>query len=196
MTDHDGIYHQIFSSPEMVSQLLREFAPGPWLDDHDLDRMTRLNAKFHADTGDRHEGGVIWEIPRCSGGDTYLLLLLEFQSQTDRWMALRALVYVGLLWQHLIKEKQLLPDGKLPPVLPIVLHRGRPKWAAPFALRELVGLPDESPLWQWQPEMRYYIIDEVTFDEADLKQRQGLIPLRFRLENARDLKRLVLSPTR
>jgi hypothetical protein len=142
MTDYDAIYHQIFGRPELVAQLLREFAPRSWLDDHDLDRITRLNAKFHTETSDRREGDVIWQIPHRDGGDAYLLLLLEFQSTSDRWMALRVLVYTGLLWQHLINEKQLLPDGRLPPVLPIVLHRGKPGWVAPTALRELVGLEE------------------------------------------------------
>jgi len=192
MTDYDGIYHQIFGSPVMVAELLREFATGPWLDDHDLDRMTRLNTTFHSAAGKKRNADVVWQIPRHSGGDTYLLLLVEFQSKTDPWMALRALVYVGLLWQHLIAEKRLLPNDRLPPVLPIVLHRGRARWAAPLVLRELVGLQDGSPLWHFQPDMRYHVIDEGSFSEADLQPRKGLIALLFRLENTRDPERLPL----
>jgi len=119
-------------------------------------------------------------------------MLVEFQSKTDPWMALRALVYVGLLWQHLIAEKRLLPNDRLPPVLPIVLHRGRARWAAPLVLRELVGLQDGSPLWHFQPDMRYHVIDEGSFSEADLQPRKGLIALLFRLENTRDPERLPL----
>lgn len=36
-------------------------------------------------------------------------------------MAPRMMVYVGLLYQDLIRNKQLGPRGLLPPVLPIVL---------------------------------------------------------------------------
>ena len=64
----------------MVAQLLREFVAGPWLDELDLDAMERMNAKFHAETTDRRDGDMIWRIPRRGGGDTYLVLLLEFQS--------------------------------------------------------------------------------------------------------------------
>jgi hypothetical protein len=39
-----------------------------------------LNTKFHADTGERREGDMIWRIPRGDCEDTYLILLLEFQS--------------------------------------------------------------------------------------------------------------------
>jgi hypothetical protein len=176
----------------MVSQLLRDFLAEPWLDDLDLDRMERLNAKFHAETGERREGDMIWRIPRRGGGDTYLMLLLEFQSAPDRWMALRALVYVGLLWQHLVREKQLPPDGRLPPVLPVVVYNGDPRWAMPLALRELVGLPEDTPLWRYQPQMRYHIVDEGAFSEDDLAARDTLAALLFRLEASPDPQRVVV----
>ena len=111
MPDHDALYHRRFSHPGMVAQLLREFVAGPWLDDLDLDGMERLNARFHAETTERRDGDMIWRIPRRGGGDTYLVLLLEFQSTPDHWMALRALVYAGLLWQQLVQERRLPDDG-------------------------------------------------------------------------------------
>ena len=40
------------------------------------------------------------------------------------------MVYAGLLWQHLVKEKRLPPDGKLPPILPVVLYNGDRRWTA------------------------------------------------------------------
>lgn len=176
----------------MVAQLLREFVAGPWLDELDLDGMARLNAKFHAATGDRREGDMIWRIPRRDGGDTYLVLLLEFQSTPDPWMALRMLVYASLLWQQLLTEKSSLPDGRLPPILPVVLYNGDRRWAAPLALRDLVGLAEGSPLWQWQPAMRYQIVDEGAFPEDDLARRDALLALLFRLESSPDPARAVV----
>lgn len=118
MTAHDSIYHRLFSDPGMVAQLLVEFIDAPWIADLDLSAMPRLNGDFTSDKGDRPESDVIWRIPLKRGGDAYLLLMLEFQSTPDRWMALRALVYAGLLWQSLAKERPLSPDGLLPPVFP------------------------------------------------------------------------------
>ena len=126
-----------------------------------------------------------------AAGDTYLMLLLEFQSTPDRWMALRALVYVGLLWQHLVREKQLPPDGRLPPVLPVVVYNGDPRWAMPLALRELVGLPEDTPLWRYQPQMRYHLVDEGAFSDDDLAARDTLAALLFRLEASPDPERVV-----
>jgi len=186
MADHDGLYNRLFDHPNVVAELLREFLAGPWLDDLDLDGMTRESARFHAATGDRREGDMIWRIPRRDGGDTYLMLLLEFQSTSDHWMALRVLVYASLLWQHLVNEKRLPLDGRLPPILPVVLYNGDRRWAAPLALDQLLGLPHDSPLWQWQPAMRYQMVDEGAFAEDDLARRDVLLALLFRLENSSD----------
>jgi hypothetical protein len=184
MPDHDSLYHRLFDHPGVVAELLREFVDGPWLDDLDLGGMTRENAKFHAGTGDRRDGDMVWRIPRRQGGDTYLLLLLEFQSTQDRWMALRVMVYAGLLWQHLVNEKRLPPDGRLPPILPVVLYNGDGRWAPPLALRDLIGLPDGSLLWDCQPAMRHLMVDEGAFPEDNLAQRDALLALLFRLERS------------
>ncbi len=189
--DHDALYHRFFSDPAVVAQLLREFVAGPWLDGLDLDGIERLNTKFHADTGGRRESDLVWRIPRRDGGDAYVMLLLEFQSTPDPRMALRMLVYAGLLWQQLVREQRLLPDGRLPPILPVVLYNGDPRWRAPVELRDLIGLPEASPLWQWQPGLRYHAIDEGDFSAGDLAGREGLPALLFRLENSPDPSGLV-----
>jgi hypothetical protein len=189
--DHDALHHRLFGDPRVVAQLLRGFVGGPGgagidLSDLDLDRMKRLNAKFHADTGERREGDMIWRIPRHDGADTFLLLLLEFQSTSERFMALRVMAYAALLWQHLARAREIAPDGMLPPVLPVVIYNGDTRWLAPVALRDLFGLPDGSPLWRWQPELRYYLIDAGAFSQSDLAARDGLPALWFRLGSASD----------
>lgn len=40
------------------------------------------------------------------GAWLYLYLLLEFQSRSDRWLALRLMNYAGLLWQDLVRSKR------------------------------------------------------------------------------------------
>ncbi len=189
--DHDALYHRFFSDPAIVAQLLREFVAGSWLDGLDLDGMERVATKFRADTGERREGDLVWRIPRRGGGEAYVMLLLEFQSTPDHWMALRMLVYAGLLWQQLVREQRLLPDGRLPPILPVVLYNGDPRWRVPLEVRDLIGLPDDSPMWQWQPQLRYHAIDEGAFSPSTLEGRDGLPALLFRLENSPDAAQLV-----
>ena len=60
-----------------------------------------------------------------------------------------------------------------------------------MTLHALIGLPEASPLWQWQPDMRYHIIDEGAFGDADLERRDALLALLFRLESSPDPAQVV-----
>ena len=182
MADHDALYHRLFSHPLMVEQVVRGFVPEAMAMGLDFRRMERVVAKFHGRGGRRREGDVVWRLPTRDGVDVYLYILLEFQSQTDWWMAVRAQVYEGLLWQQVIKENKLKAGERLPPVLMLVLYNGEPRWTAPATLTELIALPDDSPLWSWQPQVRYHVLDMGRFAKSELAIRDSLAALLFRLE--------------
>ena len=73
------------------------------------------------------------------GSEGYLYLLREFQSNPDPWMAVRVLVYVGLLYQHLIRENRLAAHGKLPPVFPLVLYNGDARWNVAQEVKDVIA---------------------------------------------------------
>jgi hypothetical protein len=174
MTDSDSLYHRLFSHPLMVEGLVREFVPEAMAAGLDFTRMELVNAKFHSRQGKRREGDVIWRLPTADGTDIYLYVLVEFQSTQVWTMAVRTQVYTGLLWQQIIEEKKLKRGDQLPPVLPIVLYTGDPRWEAPLAVTDLIALPHKSPLWPWQPAARYYLLDEGAFLKDDLARRHTL----------------------
>jgi hypothetical protein len=178
----DSLYHRLFSHPVMVEQFVRDFVPAALALGLDFSRMERVNAKFHGRGGRRREGDVIWRIPTEYGGDVYLYLMLEFQSQIDWWMPVRIQVYAGLLWQQIIDEMRLKPGDRLPPVLPVVLYNGDKAWNAPTGTTELVALPPASPLWHWQPDIRYHLVDERALPGSELERHDSLVALLFRLE--------------
>ncbi len=183
MTDHDSLYHRLFSHPLLVEQIVREFVPEAMAAGLDFTRMQKVAAKFHARTGSRREGDVIWRLPTGGGTEVYLYLLVEFQSQCDWWMAVRTQVYEGLLWQQIIAEKDLKTGDRLPPVLLVVLYNGEPRWSAPSDFADLIALPADSPLWPWQPQVRYHVLDMGAFAGDDLARRRSLAALLFRLEH-------------
>ena len=49
-------------------------------------------------------------------------------------------------------------DGRLPPVLPIVLYNGRRPWTAPREMGELIA-PVDGVLAPYQPTQRYLLVD-------------------------------------
>ena len=120
----------------------------------------------------------------ASGGEAwlYLLAMLEFQSSTDPHMAVRALVYNGLLYQDLIRRGALDDAGLLPPVLPIVLCNGQDRWSAPVEARDLIA-PMGEALARYQPSQRYFLLDERRWEDDDLPRR-NLVSAPAGLENS------------
>ena len=99
-------------------------------------------------------------------------------------MAVRILTYVGLLYQDLIRSRQLTAQGYLPPVLPLVLYNGVKRWQAPEEVAELIATVPGG-LGRYRPHLRYFLLDEGRFTEADLAPLRNLAAALFRLENSR-----------
>lgn len=181
---HDRSYHRLFSEPELIEDLLRNFVDESWVNELDFSKLERINTKFHSDALERRDGDIIVRIPFLNSEqqEIYLLLLLEFQSTVDQWMALRFGTYIHLLYEQLVKEKRLAVDGRLPPVFPLLLYNGDNHWESATEIKSLISLPKNTPLWQYQPDMRYYLVDESRYPEGKPGSLSGLI---FRLENAK-----------
>jgi len=184
MPDSDSLYHRFFAHPRMVEGLVREFVPQTLVTDLDFSRLQRVNAKFHSGRrwARRREGDVIWRLPTRNDSDIYLYLLIEFQSESDGWMAVRTQVYQGLLWQQVIDEQKLETGARLPPLLLLVLYNGERRWTAASNLSELIALSPDSALWSWQPQVRYYLLDMGAFPKDELARRDSPVALLFRLE--------------
>jgi hypothetical protein len=196
MSDSDSLYHRLFSHPRMVEELVRQFVPDALCAGFDFSGLQRVNPKFHIGrrSAARREGDVIWRLPTRKGIDTCLYLLIEFQSQNDWWMAVRTQVYQGLLWQQVIREQKLKSGAGLPPLLLLVLYNGAQRWSAPTEITELIGLEPHSPLWHWQPQVRYHLLDVGALPENALLRRDSLVALLFRLErpcSPQQLERLI-----
>lgn len=186
MADHDTGYKMLFSHPEMVADLLRGFVREDWVGQLDFSTLEQVPATFISDKGRKRESDVIWRL-RWRGGDRwlYVYLLLEFQSTIDPFMAVRVMTYVGLLYQHLIRQHLLTPEGLLPPVLPIVLYNGKTLWGAARDVAELVAtIP--SGLEQYRPQLRYCLLDEGRIAASELESLRNLSAALIRLERSQN----------
>jgi len=124
---------------------------------------------------------VVWRV-KVGGEWVYLYLLIEFQSSVDKYMALRMMVYIGLLYQDLIKRGEVLDDGRLPPILPIVLYNGSTRWTSATDIFDLIpavpGLVE-----QFKPRLKYLLIDENSYTDHELASAKNLVAAVFRIEH-------------
>ena len=157
-TRSDTLYKQLFAHPEIVRDLLTAFLTVDWARALEVDAFERVNASYTSDHGKTRHEDVVWRA-RIGGDWVYVYILLEFQTRPDRWMALRMQVYVGLLYQDLVAQRRLAKHGKLPPVLPIVLYRGRRPWHAATELAQLMWQAPDG-LQHLQAQQKYLLIDQ------------------------------------
>jgi hypothetical protein len=142
---NDGSYKSLFSHPEMVKSLAQGFIKNEWVKQADFSTLERVNGSYVAgDFRQRHDD-IVWRV-RYKDTWLYFYLIVEFQSANDKMMALRMMVYEGLLYQDLEKSGQFDKAG-LPPVFPIVLYNGAEAWTAPLNISDLIASSslDDTP---------------------------------------------------
>jgi len=178
---HDTGYKLLFSTPELVRDLILGFVPDEWLQGLDYGTLERVPGSYVSEDFSNRADDVVWRV-RVGGEWVYLYLLIEFQSRVDKYMALRMMVYGGLLYQDLIKRGEVLADGRLPPVLPIVLYNGSQRWSAVTDVFDLIpavpGLVE-----QFKPRLRYLLIDENAYSDGELASLKNLVAAVFRIEH-------------
>ncbi len=136
-TQHDNSYKLLFSHPQMVKDLLIGFVKEAWVEQLDFSTLEKVSGSYVSDELRDREDDIIWRV-RWGEDWLYVYLLLEFQSSIDKYMAVRVMSYLGLLYQDLVRQKTFTPNGKLPPVLPVVLYNGETRWSAAQNVAELV----------------------------------------------------------
>ena len=98
-------------------------------------------------------------------------------------MALRMQVYGGLLYQDLLRRKELAPGGLLPPLFPLVFYNGVPPWNAQCELGRMVA-PAPRGAGRFQVSQRYCVIDQRRLDRHALEGNGHVLSLLFQLELA------------
>ena len=182
MGERDRGYRRLFSHPEMVKDLLTGFVHEEWVGELDLATLERQNGSYVADDLREREDDSVWRV-RFRDRWLYVYVLLEFQSAVDRFMAVRMMTYIGLLYQDLAQRKELV-DGRLPPVVPIVLHAGDEAWSAATEVAQLVC---EAPfgLDRWTPRVPYLLLEERKLAASLDPSVRNLASALFRLEHDR-----------
>ena len=188
MAESDGGHKLLFSHPELVADLLRGFVPEPWVAEVDFATLTPVKGSYVSDGLRQRHDDVVWKV-RLREQWLYVYVVIEFQSEPDPFMALRLLVYVGLLYQDLLRRQELPADGRLPPVLPMVLYSGAPLWTGAVEFRELLA-PAPPGLERYQPRFRYLLLDEERYPEAALTGMENLAAALFRLDRSRSYAEL------
>jgi len=168
LADHDKTHKLFFNHRRLVHEFFLGYLPREWTDRMDFTTLEPVHASLIGrDLSERH-GDQIWRVrwqagtgQREEAGDGwfYFYLLLEFQSSPAPFMALRFLNYVGRLLESLVRQPQLVPGRRLPPVVPMMLYDGTRPWKGPLDLGSLF-VPMPESVRPHLPQLRPLFVDE------------------------------------
>ncbi len=187
---HDAAYKQFFRDPKMVEALIRGYIPGNFIEQLDFKTLVRLPDSYITEDLRRRFSDIVWRIQWKNGQQCYIIVLLGFQSTIDYWMALRIGAYTYLLLLDLVETGKFKVGEKLPPVLPIVLYNGEPRWNAPTDSIELfVDLPED--VMRVIPKQGFFLLDEGRLLAEGLNKESGrLASLLFRLDKSQNTEQV------
>ncbi len=165
MATSDHPFKLIHADPRMVEDTLRGFIAPDWAGRLDFSTLApldkeRIGPALHGRIGDK-----AWRVERrdgamlADGRRPYLIVLLEFQSETDADMAWRMHEYLYLLELNQRDIGAHRREGRAPEVLAAVVHNGAKPWrASTVRFGPLLGPPTEAgrTLNRWRA---YVVID-------------------------------------
>ena len=201
MASHDAAWKRLFSFPDMPRDLLAGFVPREWVEKLDLRTLEPWPGDLVSDGLRERHADRVWRVRRRDR-QGFVLVTVEFQSRVDRAMAVRVLDYSTLLYQELLRNKELRRVAKaesdskgrqrhvkpepLPPVLPIVLHHGTKRW---WAREDVAGLCASAgeDLAPYQPAQRYFLLDVAAYT-GPLPEGHNLMAALIRVVHCRSVE--------
>jgi len=189
---HDRGYKKLFSNVTIFRQFLESFVDEEWVAELDFSTCERIDKSFLSADYDQTTSDVIYKI-KLREQDVYIVIITEFQSTVDRFMALRVLNYITNFYMDYIfalkeaKEAERL--FKLPVVFPIVLYNGEDKWTAPIDIADLI---EEQPdLGEYKLNFKYFKLAENELSKDDLLRIRNLVSALFLAEAHYDIELLI-----
>ena len=128
--------------------------PAPLADALNWSTLSLLNRSYIDDDARASELDLLFTIERnADEAPLGLYVLLEHQSEPNRYMRLRLLKYCCRIWEQAEQE-----PGRLRAIVPVVLYQGRRRWPWPTELSELYAPVERE--WPWTPRFAHLLIDQ------------------------------------
>lgn len=187
---NDRSLKRIFSHPKVIQSLIKGFVPEEWVNEIDFSTLKKMNVKHTTRELKTRENDVIWRM-EFRDQTLYLIFVLELQSRVDKFMAVRLLTYVGLIYQQIIREgkKSFTVDEKLPPVFSFVYYNGDKPWDAPLQLKDCYSHLIPKGLRKYLPNIEYKVLDlnSAPLEKYEKMEDNVVVPF-IELKQAENLK--------
>ena len=163
---HDELTKKALENPIAAIELLDEYMPAEFKAHIDLSTLKVEKESYVEDSLKKRLSDIVYSIKTKDDDQAFIYCLLEHQSSSDHWIALR-------LWQYslLLCERHKKKKNKLPLVLPMVLYNGQKKYTAPRNIWQLFDNPD---LAKKAMSEDYHLIDLQAMSDKDIDYEKHL----------------------
>ncbi len=138
---HDHFFRDSFSRPEIIRDFIQEYLPIELLADIELDTLNLEDGSFVDEEMQTHHSDMLYSFQRTDSETSYIYLLFEHKSYPDSEVALQLLRYMVRIWSQVPRE-----NGKLRPIVPLVIYHGERRWQIASDFHSMLNLPEA-----WKP---------------------------------------------
>lgn len=166
---HDRLLRYIVSRHEYAAALARVVLPSAVVPLVDFAGLRVVDGRQLDPELRERIVDLLFELPFHGGGAGWLNLIVEHQSQSDRWMALRTYAATGQRWQQWLRDH---PQAEgLPMVLTVVVSHDPAGWRAATDVAGLVALTSaqRAVFGAFVPSTPFHLFDLTAVDERRLR---------------------------
>lgn len=163
-----------FSNLEIFQQLVTTFVMEPWVKELDFSACELVKDDFVSKEYKASFGDLIYKI-KWREEELYLVVLLEFKSAPEHFVAVQILGYVIDFYRNLLDAGEKV--RKLPPVFAILLYNGEQTWNAPADISELIQ--GGKALGKYALHFKYLPIIENAYEREQLLQIGNIVSTLF-----------------
>ncbi|RQD63192.1 MAG: transposase [Desulfonatronovibrio sp. MSAO_Bac4] len=177
---HEGMFLKIFKNLDNTKHFLKEHMSQEIQKRFDLDTL-RLEPTTYVDEKlKKHYSDLVFSADLI-GYDkeiAKIYLLFEHKSSPEPMTGVQILKYMALQWLEL-QEQHMLINGKLPPIIPVVIYQGQENTRKMHpSFHDLVDMPSEA-FRTYIPDFSFAFLNVRGMDEAKVQEK---ILLKFYVE--------------
>ncbi len=164
VSPHDALFKFTFGTPEHAGSLLRVLLPTVLVHAIDWDSLVLVSGSEVDRDLAQHHADLLYTC-MLAGRRVWLHILFEHRSHDQGCLPLDLLRYQTRIWEH-----EMRTEGRLTPIIPVVVHHGDHGWHAPTDLAHLfapgldaAGLPADlrAAIASFVPDFRF-VLDDLT----------------------------------
>ena len=163
---HDQLFKRIMGNEIAAQEFLEYYLPSNFKEQLDLSKIKVEKESYIEESLRRKYSDIVYAVSTKNKESAFIYILLDHQSTSDYWMALR-------LWKYtlLLCERHKKNNDKLPLIYPMIMYNGVEEYSAPRNIWELFTDPMQAKELMVSD---YQLVDLQSMSDDEIVQQKHL----------------------